>query len=138
MRPKLFLNLKYIYIYTQILTVVSYLLFMYVLTSIHCKLMECVAVQNDNSVCSFPEWMNKHHREWRSVANSLPGLLQTPSSRVDMPTLSMKSMHINKRGHSLKFHNSKSSSQETQATCHKLEIKNKKMSKIVAHVKSGW
>ena len=98
------------------------------------------AVQNDNLVCSFPEWMNKHHREWRSVEDGLPGLLQpAPSQRGSTSAAgTITSMHINKRGHSLKFHNSHSSSLESHATCHKLEGKSKHMSKIVAHVKSGW
>ena len=95
------------------------------------------AVQNDNLVCSFPEWMNKHHREWRSVVDEIPGLLQTPP-RIGGPTTTTTSLHINKRGHSLKFHNSHFSSLESHATCHKLEGKTKHMSKIVAHVKSGW
>ena len=98
------------------------------------------AVQNDNLVCSFPEWMNKHHREWRSVVDELPGLLHPVVSQVGgtFTATTITSMHINKRGHSLKFHNSHSSSLESHATCHKLEGKSKHMSKIVAHVKSGW
>ena len=97
------------------------------------------AVQNDNLVCSFPEWMNKQHREWRSVVDELPGLLQPPPRLGATKTAStITSMHINKRGHSLKFHNSHFSSIESHATCHKLEGKTKHMSKIVAHVKSGW
>ena len=95
------------------------------------------SVQNDNTVCSFPEWMNKHHREWRSVVSTLPGLLEAAPS-IGVTASTTTSMHINKRGHSLKFHNSKSSSREAHATCHKLEGKSKHMSKIVAHVKSGW
>ena len=107
------------------------------------------AVNNDNTVCSFPEWMS-NHRDWRAVGDELPGLLQASSS-VGMTS----AMHVFKRGHSLKFkyhtsstfatsttfepnRNSQSSSLESHATCHKLEEKSKHMSKIVAHVKSGW
>ena len=67
----------------------------------------------------------------------LPGLLQT-HPRVSASTTTTTTMHINKRGHSLKFQNSHPSSPESHATCHKLEEKSKHMSKIVAHVKSGW
>ena len=97
------------------------------------------AVQNDNSICEFPEWMYKNHREWRSVVDELPGLLQPPSHPGVTKTAStITSMHINKIGHSLKLRNSHSSSLESHARCHKLEGKSKHMSKIVAHVKSGW
>lgn len=114
-------------------------------------LYRSIAVSNDNMVCSFPEWMSKH-RDWRSVDDELPGLLQASSS-VGMTS----AMHVFKRGHSLKFkyhtsstfatspfstfdpnQKSQSSSLESHATCHKLEGKSKHMSKIVAHIKSGW
>ena len=98
------------------------------------RLFPSNAVQNDNLVCSFPEWMNKQHREWRSVGDELPGLLQASPSFG----MTITSMHVNKRGHSLRFHNSESSTLESHATCHKLERKNEHMSKIVAHIKSGW
>ena len=99
------------------------------------------AVQNDNSQCSFPDFMKLHHREWRSVVEDLPGLLHQPKSRVGggtSTTSTITSMYINKRGHSLKFRNSHSTSLESHATCHKIEVENKHTSKIVAHVKSGW
>ena len=120
-----------------------------------------VTVNNDNMVCSFPEWMNKH-RDWRAVGDELLGLLPSSSSTSTLSggssgrgMASSSMMHVAKRGHSLKFKYHTTSSVgaktsfdqklsstatvESQATCHKLdETSEPHKSKIVAHVKSGW
>ena len=78
-----------------------------------------VPVDGGNEKCAFPDWMGRHH-DWISLDGHT-------------------SLHLNKRGHSLRIANDTGTGQlESHATCHNVEMENRDVSRIVAHVKAGW
>lgn len=76
--------------------------------------------KSDGDQCIFPPWLSFHH-DWRSIGDQA-------------------SIHVNKKGHSIKMRNRTSSSSETEthATCHQTEEIDQGVTRVVAHVKSGW
>ncbi len=82
-------------------------------------------MEEDDKQCHFPSWMGRH--EWSSVDGSA-------------------SIHINKKGHSLRMtarHSSfggEADSVESHVTCHSAEEEEGKagVARVVAHVKAGW
>jgi len=93
------------------------------------KTFTMTKLESDKDKCVFPHFMHNHH-DWHSV----DGLI---------------SLHVNKRGHSLRLRNhtrlasvyeaADSGYLESHATCHRVESGglNSPVTRIVAHVKAG-
>ena len=81
-----------------------------------------VSVSKDS--CHFPSWLSRHH-DWQSLDDQ-------------------SSIHLNKRGHSLRLRNRTASfgggaeATETHSTCHQVEKSGREDARIVVHTKSGW
>ena len=81
--------------------------------------------------CRFPSWLYSRHHDWHSVDDA------------DSPA----SLHVNKRGHSIKLRNV-AAALESHATCHRVENlrfegadadpSSAATARVVAHVSSGW
>ena len=81
--------------------------------------------------CRFPSWLHSRHHDWYSVDDDD----------------SAASLHVNKRGHSIKLRNG---TRESHATCHRVENLRfeggagaadpsaASTARVVAHVSSGW
>lgn len=82
--------------------------------------------------CRFPSWLYSRHHDWHSVEEA--------------DSAAAASLHVNKRGHSIKLRNV--GTHESHATCHQVENlrfegadadpSSAATARVVAHVSSGW